>query len=764
MPQKKSTPNIGLLTPAQLQEIRAKVLRWINDHPADIRALMSQGVEMIESIIRYRLRDRLGPAAPKSPVLGGIGVAYAPDEFTEANSRLYMDTGMLIQTVSDLLGSIDPITVYGGKKLQAYDGTLMPDLTYDYMLGVGIGAECPYFADSWTWGSQGEYVSDPNIGTDMAALLTGGCGATSAYTGLLRLAAQAKLGAGRSPAELSAWYQIGCVLDPKSDGLFRDEAGVYWVIRTDEFGCKCARLTTYNQHAQCLLDWISDGDLVGDEAMRAEAYALSTMEVEKIGGAAVQYELLSASDLSDVYVDNLSPLGNVWGWAYSRGHLGVGIDGQVTEAVIVTHRIHHDIGVAKYLEATLARVVFDLSGSIPTAELFIDEQDVQWEPSVGDLIFYPQVGDSGPRLCYVEAGSFDSSPRGLATPLYAFYRADGLEVFRYSYREPGSWSNDGAHDFPKCCGCGSSQDYETLNVSGNKSGVGGAIFAERSGVQLNTYQFNDSNALLTYKRTVMALGDLDERNCNETGTSNIDTQVKIQADFSSCSGTDTSLWPGIGNYRYDMQTAEARGFIEEYKARAGAINRVLIIPFGDREAGYLVETFKSGIITVNKTTPVINSPDPPACNITITDRDTGQVIDSFPNAVDISSGFGLGELPCSTTVNALFDSANEVVGDTGPGAGRINEVALVTSSERVIRSIDGLSLDFDDWDEWYQVYLQLPPLDNCTPNIQLTRTSFYHFDTWFSSGPSSSKTLITEYDVAVQPTTVSYVVIPLGWN
>lgn len=763
MAQQKSAPDVRLLTPAVLREIRAKVLRWIHDNPQNIRALMSQGVEMIESIIRYRLRDKLGAATPKTPVLGGIGVAYAPDDYTDKDRRLYMDTGMAVQSVSDQFLNIDPITVYAGQQLQDYAGTVMPDSTTDYLIGEGTGPDCPTFADTWTWGSEGEYVSAPNIGTDMGALLFSACGTPGKYSGLLKLAAQAKLGAGRSPAELSAWYRFPCSLDPISDGLFKDDNGVYWAIRTDEDGCKCAKLTTENEHAQCMHDWVQNGDLTEDDATRAEAYVMSTLEPEKVGGSIVEYTLLTAEEIADVYVNNLSPLGNVWGWAYSRGHLGVD-EGLVNEAVIVTHRVYWDIGVVKYSQATLARVEFDLTGAVPTAVLVIDEQDIQWEPSTGDLIFYPTYSTvEGPKLCYVERFTFDSVPQGVDAPIYAFYREDGLEVLRYSYRAPGNWSNDGAHNFPGCCGCGSSQDYETMNISGNRGGLAGEIYTDRTEVRLNTFQFSDNNALISYRRSVMSVGGSGHRTCNGGLNTNIPTQVKIQADYTACSGTTSDDWPGLGNYRYELDIGSASGFVEEYTARAGPIRRIAIIPHGDREAVYLAETFESTYMLENTTTPIVNPSNPIACYITIIDRDTELVIDSFPSLVSYAGGFGIGTLPCSTAVNALYDTSSTVIGETGPYKGRMNEVALVTS-KGVIRSTEGMSTDYDDWYEWYEVYLQLPPLDNCTGKTQWTQTSFFHGDAFFSVGPSTSKALITEYDIATPPTTIASIVVALGWN
>ena len=106
MAQQKLPSDVRLLTPANLREIRAKVLRWIQDNPKNIRALMQSSVEMLESIIRYRLREKLGPAAPKPPVLGGIGVAYWPYDY-DFGCVAFLESGWLYMLIYD-----DVSTVY----------------------------------------------------------------------------------------------------------------------------------------------------------------------------------------------------------------------------------------------------------------------------------------------------------------------------------------------------------------------------------------------------------------------------------------------------------------------------------------------------------------------------------------------------------------------------------------------------------------------------------------------------------------------------
>ena len=84
-----------MLTPELLRKIRAEVLRYVRDNPPKIRATMEQVREYLESLIRYRVRERLGPALEKPPVLGGIGIAYGPDDYDGYIFEFYMDSGFL---------------------------------------------------------------------------------------------------------------------------------------------------------------------------------------------------------------------------------------------------------------------------------------------------------------------------------------------------------------------------------------------------------------------------------------------------------------------------------------------------------------------------------------------------------------------------------------------------------------------------------------------------------------------------------------------
>lgn len=586
----------------------------------------------------------------------------------------------------------------------------------------------------------------------------GYCTYPALYGGMLRLAAQAKLGAGRNPASLGAWISDRCGLDSRWDGLFRDSNWVYWLFRTDSTGVKAQRMKIGNC-AICTWQALKNDEVADEEdVVRFETVVLASLTPDR---SYANVQLLEAADMEDIYTatdgSEKFSLGVIHEWHYSYGEYGdVGV-GDVHEAVIVTHYIT-TVASQTFHRATLARVEFDLTGATPVATVVIDEQDVDWELSSGDFIFYPTATIEGLKLCYIKSCAL-CAERGVDAPIYAFYRKDGLEVFRYTWRVPGTWVNDGAHNFPGVCGCGGATDYTTVNVSGNKAGVAGDMYTQLSEVHLDTFQITDSNAIVDFKRSLLELGGGAPRSCNGGTFSNIPTQVRIQADITACSGTSSAGWPGAGWYHYDIRTASASGFVRELKYRAGPVRRYAIIPQGDSEAIYLAETVQPSLMLTNDTIPLTTPASPIGCQIKITDNNTGLVIDDFPSLVIYAGGLGIGTLPCSTAVNALYDISNKVTGPTGTNTNIILEVALATANA-VLRIKDGMVDDGAVWNEWYNVYAD--PLTNCTSKTQWTQTSFNYGDTWFSVGPSATKLLSGEYDIV--PTSEGYKVVFIGWD
>jgi hypothetical protein len=532
------------------------------------------------------------------------------------------------------------------------------------------------------------------------------------------------------------------------------------VFRTNADGCKCAKLFTDQTQALCIADWLSNGDITDLEtALRAEAYLLSTLEVEydNEGNIAEEYTLLSAAEISDVYSDGKDVLGET-GWHYSRGHQGVN-DGLVYECVIVTHKVVLEGGApptAAYRQADLFRIEFNLSGLTPTATLVHDEANVDWEPGANDFIFYPVITETESKLCYVDhAAAIVYDPRGAGAPIYAFYADGGLEVIRYTYSE-GPLVTIPAPAV-RVCGFGGRKETGIQYYGG--TGRLSSITADYSGVSIGTQEPDNKFATHRYDEWQLVVaggGSMDF-------TAGSRTQIRIWA-AGDCNGLDVTGWPS-SQINYAILFGTSQGYKTETLVRQASVIKIAIIPHGDSEAVYMTELVNGEITSQTRVRyedwEIVDSRYKLTPNISMDKPSEG-----FGAVVDVPITPGLG-VPGSQwwVINNVYfeDNVREVSEAGAPaGTGYKSCVSKLITSKGVITVGGGLSQDYDDWTEWPNVEI-LP--GNCHPAATCwTQTSYFHGDSWFSSGPASSKVLYNGYDIATQPSTEFWRVVPLGWN
>ena len=713
----------------------------------------------LEQLLNCRERTQSLPPVRQPPsVGGGEGVAYGPfgpEYFEEPETAsFYVDTGLIIVDINFLGVPINypiPLPIYGNTELRDYAGTIMPDSSTDYLIKEGVGATCPEFLDAFSWGAEGEYLSEKYINSNIIESLGQPCAIPGLYTGITKWAVQAKLGAGKSPADMAAWSSSGCALDPYRDGIFKDDNNVYWVFRTDSTGCKCARLQVTEPLAQCMANWVNTGLFTGHDAIRAETYVLQDLTVEMSGGSPVEYQLLTSTDLLPVYSDGREPLGDC-SWAYSHGHTGVN-EGEVTEAAIVTHKVF-DNGSVAYRQATQARILFDLTGVTPSASIVLDVVDQEWEPSSEDEIFYPVTTQAEQKLCYVDlAASIIFSPRGVNAPLFVFYRVDGLERLLYTYRHTGSLVSD-TLPLIVLCGPGSAQYTGETYYGG--AGYKGGIWAERSGLYANTQiptnQYS-SHRYDEWKLQASETGSL-------TGTYASRTQIRIWAD-GSCNNMDSTTWPA-GPWDYNIKIGTGSGYRLETRSNSVGGVRIAVIPHGEREAVYIAEIIRGTIVSQTRTN--------------YSDWEDVDPIYALTPSVFVekpSEGWDGADVkvPMQPGNNSpwwliqgrrLLNTMRATTGTPLPvGAAFKRCEAGLATAHKVLRVNEGISQDYDDWLEWPSVVSGPLP---CHDRTQFTQVSFHHGDTWFSAGPSTSKELYGGHLSTNWPSDDSHAVIPVGWD
>ena len=691
-------------------------------------------------------------------------------------------------------GYIPPLLIYAGAGLQEYfegDGTVLPggehaDVDAPVYLVQGIddpALTCPQDPDR----SIPDWPTDaPELGAELQTLMsltryeayssvvyiehqkllaiTHYCSPPGRYSGLLKLAAQAKLGRGSSPVALAAWSDTLCRLESGRDGLFRDEAGVYWLFRIDVNGCYAHRMRV----ADCMLcvdQWIKDGLGSAEDLVKYQALVFSALTPDP------QYadvELVSGDVLQDVYDPNVASndyyknaLG-LWGWHYSHGHLGTG-DGELYEASIVTHE--YGKTTTAYRSAYRYKIVFDLNGDVPTAAFSVEESGVQWEPSVNDLIFYPHAGVDGNKLCYV-ARSTSSVPQGANAPLYCWYYPDKeMEIIRYSWRvTDNSPSADDGHS--KLCGAGVYNHLQTRPPApGPQSkAFAGGITADVAGVGDET-QIPFGLGIWVYDEIYMEASSTGS--CSWTGERL--PQVTIWAKSSVCNGFDTNSWPTAG-VKHTWIEGFGSGWRNESYIRGNDVNgvRILIIPHGECEAVYLAELFAASMQYQDRSR--YDDPSISYGRTLIVQVDLSK--DGFNQEVRAPLQ-PLNNLPMTNCGGSFYIAGFDSVylGICCGGQTYETANAVLITNHGVFNADDGyLSKDYDDWHEWI---LYTEGFSYCESVEQWTQVSYVQPEVYYSYGPSIEKALIGKRDWPPNTGNEGYAVdVPwlfdrvafLGWN
>lgn len=229
MAQRKSPSEVGLLTPANLREIRAAVLRWVRDNPANIRAMMEQAREMLESIIRYRLREKLDLATPKPPVLGGIGVAYGPYDF-DFGCVAFLESGWVYLPIDENVGA-----VYQTEEVKIsteLDYFTISDTSFEYDVSRSSG-----YSDGME-----SIAFPPSVKRSFHT------GNRSAQTGKLKLLFQSIMGS--DDADLAAIASVFKEKNTKEEsyGLYSSPSSFeHWLVRIKDNKISLAKL----EYSQC---------------------------------------------------------------------------------------------------------------------------------------------------------------------------------------------------------------------------------------------------------------------------------------------------------------------------------------------------------------------------------------------------------------------------------------------------------------------------------------------------------------------------------
>lgn len=394
----------------------------------------------LESLLRSEIRQQLMASAIKQPILGGYGVAFGYDPVDPEEIVLNVESGLCSFAQTDS----PPLMINCGDYILNYlglNGTHPPATTSDqYLIGEARGAPCVKWSEFAPRLSNRAYQSTVMI--TEAKISEAFSYDPSLYSGLMRLAVQSKIGAGRRVKELSN-YQI----QPNEFGIFRSTNYIYWVVWISEAGCYAQRMITNEECLrQKLIDWKAGRLAMGEEdAKRMEVYLMSTLEVDILSA---EVELLAASQLADIYTGR-SPLG--YGWKFSRKW-------ENECSVVAIKEGPMSEPTAWYWMATHAVVSFGVGDDLISASIAYHAQDVHFGVGPIDKIWYPYGTASKlllPPVGYVYAQVGDS------VPIYCFYTDNGLCVVRYTMGK--SQPSKTIDDIPICnrnCSGGANPDYE----------------------------------------------------------------------------------------------------------------------------------------------------------------------------------------------------------------------------------------------------------------------------------------------------------------
>lgn len=333
------------------------------------------------------------------------------------------------QVESGLLGydgitAAPPLRIYLGTTVDGYlsgGGTPMPEtnpVEYEHLFDFAPG-DCsktmPVLDGGVSYPSQVYLTSAGSVDNDNAMQ----------YTGLMRLAVQAKIGAGRSQFELAPWP-----LDYTTCGIVRADDYTYYSVRVLPDGVTVALM---HSELECVRDWLDRKATLGisaDDAIRFESYLLSTLRpANESDGDTLEWTPIDAVGMKAIYA--------------GKAHLCHGWNWSTTECSTVT-----------------------LAGS-PSAP----DSDWYYDTALGTITFAPQIDDAGcgAALAIVESGALSPSTNQLwypvgngmqrmeapdgkgfsseaSGPFYAFYQDEELQVCRLDQQaqttaggDPGTW-------------------------------------------------------------------------------------------------------------------------------------------------------------------------------------------------------------------------------------------------------------------------------------------------------------------------------------
>ena len=470
-----------------------------------------------------------------------------------------------------------PLKVYAGSALQSYiAGSESPipesnPATTQHLLGFAPGCS----PVTPTLDSENAYNSTL-YATDKGALSSSETISTQ-YTGLMRLAVQAKSGSNRSVSDLAPW-----TISPATCGLLRSDTYEYFAVHIDSTGCTIAEL---EGGLECVRDWLARNKagtltLNADDVVRWEAYLMATLKPARDeNGAYITHSVLTSTQLESVY-NGRAPLCN--GWHFSRGW--------ENECSIVAWRNGTLASTNSwYWETTLATVDFDVNATTPTATLTTPEADQEvslyWQV---DKLWYPS--GSNMQLKLPPASNYtakDTSANN--TAIYCFYDDSGLQVVRHQHSKEapaGSWPSWDAAERTEC---GEFYKFSQRTYSPNPWRDGSfSVGSVSTQLLMTDFRYFDEAELTINGGRTSVVGLWQRSFVDNPANASCQNPGYAYADFatdSSCSGT-------LGSDMTPVTMEYASGLTWEW--RTGYINsmvgvRMCLISGLDPDAVYLVE-------------------------------------------------------------------------------------------------------------------------------------------------------------------------------
>ncbi len=461
-----------------------------------------------------------------------------------------------------------PVPIYANDAVQAYLGgaeSPIPDNSPNTQHLIGRAPGCSPVSPVL----DADNAYDSDVYATGSGHLTGYD--TAGYTGLMRLAVQSKLGAGKDVSELAPWTII-----PQNTGLIRSDDFNYYVINIDSVnGVVAAPLAC---GLECVRDWLERNKagtlspaLSADDAFRWEAYLMSRLTPATDGaGLEIQYTVLNAAAITSVY-DGRLPLCH--GWHFSRG--------DTNAASIVTWR--DGVGATTgdwYWETTLATVAFNAEVNPPTAVLTTPESDIKvgiyWQL---DKLWFPYGGNM--QLKLPPTNLHVMREVGTDAPLYCFYDNAGLKVLRHTFSAAGAAEPAPTIDRANCIPCGGTYTQNDMSYSPNPDRIG---------------NFSLDGTQTTYRHATYRIHDWASLEIMSGRTTSSGTTAKTFAMSAYGGGCgdplDSGDVPGSGSTQVNVEMEYAPGGVHtwNYGNVSGIVSaRIAAISGQDPDSVYLIE-------------------------------------------------------------------------------------------------------------------------------------------------------------------------------